>query len=321
MEQIQNYPIISTGKSKNLQGLVFGDYLVLYRTTPPQSSQSQQAHWLCQCVKCKKYLIKSASTLTKGKNVCDCIYDLTGKKIGRWLVEYKTDKRTKKRDIIWHCKCECGNEKDVNGEALRKGESQSCGCLAKEKASETVKKTRLDLANQTFGKLTALYPIYSGEENTHTRWICKCECGNIVSVDLGNLRSGKSQSCGCVRSSNEERIIKMLINNNKEFNYQHTFSDLPSKSYDFYIENKYIIEFDGLQHFKYSETGWSTKENYERTHANDLIKNKYCFEHNIPIIRIPYDEEYYLDDLKLETTRFLLTPENEQEYYNKHKEE
>jgi hypothetical protein len=107
-------------------------------------------------------------------------------------VEYKTDKRTKKRDIIWHCKCECGKEKDVNGETLRKGESQSCGCLAKEKVSEAVKKTRLNLTNQTFGKLTALYPIYSGEENAHTRWVCKCECGNIVSVDLGNLRSGKS---------------------------------------------------------------------------------------------------------------------------------
>jgi hypothetical protein len=38
----------------------------------------------------------------------------------------------------------------------------------------------------------------------------------------------------------------MLINNNKEFNYQYSFSDLPSKSYDFYIENKYVIEFDGL---------------------------------------------------------------------------
>ena len=47
------------------------------------------------------------------------------------------------------------------------------------------------------------------------------------------------------------------------------------------------------------------------------MKNKYCFEHNIPLIRIPYNAEYTFEDLKLETTRFLLTPENEQEYYNK----
>ena len=53
----------------------------------------------------------------------------------------------------------------------------------------------------------------------------------------------------------------------------------------------------------------------ETTHYHDLQKNKYCFEHNIPIIRIPYNEDYDIKDLKLETTRFLLTPKNEREYY------
>ena len=47
------------------------------------------------------------------------------------------------------------------------------------------------------------------------------------------------------------------------------------------------------------------------------MKNKYCFKHNIPIIRIPYYADYTLEDLKLERTRFLLTPENEGEYYAK----
>ena len=100
---------------------------------------------------------------------------------------------------------------------------------------------------------------------------------------------------------------------------EYRFCNLPQYRFDFFVNNSYIIEYDGEQHFKTTQI--FKKENYERTHANDLIKNKYCFEHNIPIIRIPYDEEYYLDDLKLETTRFLLTPENEQEYYNKRKEE
>ena len=47
----------------------------------------------------------------------------------------------------------------------------------------------------------------------------------------------------------------------------------------------------------------------------DLLKNKYCFEHNIPLIRIPFDEKYTIEDLKIETTRFLLTQENEKNYY------
>jgi hypothetical protein len=50
---------------------------------------------------------------------------------------------------------------------------------------------------------------------------------------------------------------------------------------------------------------------------SDLLKNKYCFDNNIPIIRIPYDADYTINDLKLETTKFLLIPENEGEYYAK----
>lgn len=92
--------------------------------------------------------------------------------------------------------------------------------------------------------------------------------------------------------------------------------EVEKRSFDFYVNNSYIIEFDGSQHFKYTNIGWDTKEHFERTHKSDLIKNKYCFEHNIPLIRIPYNAKYTFEDLKLETTRFLLTPENEQEYYN-----
>ena len=92
---------------------------------------------------------------------------------------------------------------------------------------------------------------------------------------------------------------------------------MPNKKFDFYINNHYIIEFDGSQHFNYTNRGWDTEDHYKRTHQSDLEKNKYCFNNNIPIIRIPYDAEYNLLDLKLETTRFLLTPDNEEEYYNK----
>lgn len=315
MKQIENYEIIDIGRSKNLTNQFFGDYQVIYRTSPPITSKSQQAHWLCQCIKCKKYYVKSATTLTKGLNECDCKYDLTNKRFGRWTVLYKTEKRTKNRNVIWHCKCDCGNEKDVDADTLRKGESNSCGCLAKEKSAENGRKTRIDLTGNRFGKLIALYPIYSENRNVHTLWHCKCDCGNECDIDMGNLRSGKSQSCGCINSKQEEKIIKILTKENIFFQYQFRFENIKEKKFDFYINNQYIIEYDGKQHFKYTGTGWDTKEHFERTRKNDLIKNKYCFDNNIPLIRIPYDAEYDLNDLKLETTRFLLTPENEEEYY------
>ena len=312
MEKIENYPIIPIGRAKDITDQIFGDYKALYRTNSPTNKNATA--WLCQCQLCNKYIVKNYTVLLSGTNTCDCRNDLTGKRFGRWIVQHKTEQRTKNRSIIWHCKCECGNEKDINGDTLRRGETQSCGCLLKEKIAEIARKGRIDLTNQKFGKLTALYPIYS-DENKHTKWVCQCDCGNIVSVDMGNLRSGKSQSCGCTNSSNEERIIAILVKNNINFCYQYKFSDLLTKEYDFYVENKYIIEFDGQQHFYYTGTGWDTEEHFKRTHNSDLIKNKYCFDNNIPIIRIPYDADYSDKDLQLETTRFLLTPKNEKEYY------
>lgn len=60
--------------------------------------------------------------------------DLTGMKFGRWTVlEFAGYKNygTKTR-AFWHCKCDCGKEKDVVGHNLIEGKTQSCGCLHNE---------------------------------------------------------------------------------------------------------------------------------------------------------------------------------------------
>lgn len=46
----------------------------------------------------------------------------------------------KKAPIKWHCKCDCGNEKDVKGSYLTSGVSRSCGCLASDAARERRRK-------------------------------------------------------------------------------------------------------------------------------------------------------------------------------------
>lgn len=54
--------------------------------------------------------------------------DLTGKVFGRWTVINETNERDKNGNIIWRCKCTCGNEKNVSGQNLRNKSSMSCGC-------------------------------------------------------------------------------------------------------------------------------------------------------------------------------------------------
>lgn len=54
--------------------------------------------------------------------------DLIGQKFGRLTVLHRIE-NTKYGSTRWHCKCDCGNECDVSGNNLRKGHTQSCGCI------------------------------------------------------------------------------------------------------------------------------------------------------------------------------------------------
>lgn len=57
-----------------------------------------------------------------------------------------------------------------------------------------------DITGKTFNKLTALY---RGESSTSpsggrsTRWHFRCECGTEILVNLRNVKSGNTVSCGC----------------------------------------------------------------------------------------------------------------------------
>lgn len=56
-----------------------------------------------------------------------------------------------------------------------------------------------DLAGQTFGRLTVRH--YAGIDKHQKRvWNCTCSCGNQVSVTTTQLRLGKTQSCGCLKT-------------------------------------------------------------------------------------------------------------------------
>ncbi len=56
--------------------------------------------------------------------------DLTGQRFGRWVVVSRA--QNKGRAVRWRCRCDCGEEKDVISAALKRGSTQSCGCLQKE---------------------------------------------------------------------------------------------------------------------------------------------------------------------------------------------
>lgn len=249
--------------------------------------------------------------------------DLTNQRFGRLVALYKTDKRSG-NNIMWHCICDCGNEKDINGSDLKKGKTKSCGCLQKEIASKIGEKTAkqnfshnlLDITGQRYGRLVALKidHIDRAPNKTITYWLCQCDCGKQTIVSIRDLRSGNTQSCGCLVSRGEEKIRVLLNNNNIPYETQKSFPDLfyPVTGYparfDFYVNNQYLIQFDGKQHFFASGIGWNTEAYLKQTQQRDAFKNEYCKKHNIPLIRIPYTklQSLKIEDLKLETSKFLI---------------
>ncbi len=122
--------------------------------------------------------------------------DLTGQRYGRLTVIKYTGTKDKWGSCIWECKCDCGNTVNVKAGKLRCGDTKSCGCWQKE-ARHLSHHPIKDISGQRFGKLIAIKP--SGKTKKGTVWLCKCDCGNVVTVQQGELHSGRTQSCGCLR--------------------------------------------------------------------------------------------------------------------------
>ena len=215
--------------------------------------------------------------------------NLTNQRFTRLIALYPTKER-KRGAVVWHCKCDCGNECNIPSNCLTSGNVKSCGCLRREvglknlkKAQETLTK---NLTGLRFGKLIAL-EYHPGTRKHCATWKCQCDCGNIVYIRTQSLTEGLSLSCGCSMSKGERAIIKILYEQEINFIYQKTYPDLKSdKNYflrfDFYLpEYNCIIEYQGQQHYL-------TDDKFNESNKRYKIKKQYCQNNNIKLIEIPY---------------------------------
>ena len=122
--------------------------------------------------------------------------NIIGERFGR-LIVVRQEGTYKSGTKLYICRCDCGGECQTSLPHLRNEEVKSCGCLAKETASQNGKLGKKSLLGQKFGRLTVI------EEADHTKygikWICQCDCGNEAMVLGVNLRKKDgTQSCGCL---------------------------------------------------------------------------------------------------------------------------
>ena len=188
--------------------------------------------------------------------------------------------------------CRClgvdGKEYIIRADALRRGVTKSVKNACRPCGPE-------DLRGIKYGLLTPLYPISKRSSNGGIRWHCACDCGNYIDVNANNLKRGHTRSCGCNKESQWETFISDILKGaNIEFYSQYRFKDCVNKKgsdmlpFDFYIPSlRLAIEYDGLHHFE-PVPGWGGEEKFKKTQENDKIKDDYCLNNNIKLIRIPY---------------------------------
>lgn len=160
-----------------------------------------------------------------------------------------------------------------------------------------------DISNQIFGELLAIEP--TAERNNHSVvWKCKCSCGKIHYVSAKDLINHRIESCGHPKESKGIRKIKQILEDNFiYYKTEKTFKDCKfldsnvSARFDFFVNNEFLLEYDGEQHFKELDTNFF-RDSLEKRKQHDEYKNQWCKEHNIPLKRIPY---YDYDNITLES--------------------
>jgi hypothetical protein len=115
--------------------------------------------------------------------------------------------------------------------------------------------------------------------------------GDFEQRPLSHLRGNGCNSCG--ESKGEKEIAKFLDKFNFFYERQKKFHDCRNTfelPFDFYLPSiRTAIEFDGKQHY-YPVEHFGGLKAYESLIINDKIKNDYCEDNYINLIRIRYDQ-------------------------------
>jgi len=122
----------------NLTGQQFGELTVVRRLEIRKRGGAVQ--WLCLCSCGAEYEVSGTMLVTGKRTRCPskvheknyAYADITGQKFGRLVALYPSRRNDKSGSVIWHCRCDCGNETEASYNSLKYGNRKSCGCQKKE---------------------------------------------------------------------------------------------------------------------------------------------------------------------------------------------
>lgn len=193
----------------DLTGQRFGKLTVLGRSD--KKWKDGKLRWLCRCDCGNERLVAGTHLATGHTTSCGCVKytrRIEGERFGR-LTVLRLERVGNRH--MWLCQCDCGNLKHIPTALLhhRVGSVKSCGCLRKE-MNEGWALSKKEEIGAVYGRWTIIGNggHGKGKNNKGHRWLCRCECGTIREVKGSSLRTGHSQSCGCLTTDMLRIMVK-----------------------------------------------------------------------------------------------------------------
>lgn len=128
--------------------------------------------------------------------------------------------------------------------------------------------------------------------NTGTKMLMSCDENHEFLMDFSHFKHGRR--CPICNSSKGNKKVKVLLDDlNINYITEYKFKDCKFKKelpFDFYLPDyNCCIEYDGEQHFEIIKY-FGGYNKFIDTKIRDTIKNIYCRDNNIDLLRIPYWE-------------------------------
>lgn len=115
-------------------GKTFGLLTVLERAPKREDLISRCIRYKCKCQCGNVIEVDGGALRNNHTRSCGCTRkinipytDLKNQCFGKLTVLYLKGSNNNRK--IWHCKCDCGNECDIDSHSLISGSTKSCGCL------------------------------------------------------------------------------------------------------------------------------------------------------------------------------------------------
>lgn len=273
----------------------------------------------CKCKICGHIWENDANNLLQGQGCRKCSNRENGLRCRHSQEWFNKEMANKQPNIevlsayvgmkeVVECQCRIdGNTWFATPDSLLNNKT-GCPVCANRKTGERCRKSNDEFLRQLKIINPNILPMeeYSAD---HDKILCKCLVHDHFWYVTPNKILHRRTGCPkCALYHNENIIADILDRWGFEYTMQQRFpdcKDINTLPFDFYLNDyNVVIEYDGEQHYfpifksKYSDDQNINRLKYIQRH--DEIKNQYCKDNNIILIRIPYwdndDIEYILFD-------------------------